>query len=142
VRTILLYGAETWKTSQETERRLRGFEGRCLRKILKIRWPRTISHRDVWETTGIGEINNEIKRRRLSWVGHVLRFDSNRHDSPTVDTIRKEEKRTTQRNLEKDGRKRDVWYGKDLGELQRMAHNTAEWRSFVDALYAEQHEED
>ena len=36
VRTVLLYGAETWRTNTKIESRMRGFEGRCLRKILHI----------------------------------------------------------------------------------------------------------
>ena len=30
VRTVLLYGAETWRTNKKTESRMRGFEGICL----------------------------------------------------------------------------------------------------------------
>ena len=37
VRSLLLYAAETWKTNKGIESRLRGFEGRCLRKILGVR---------------------------------------------------------------------------------------------------------
>ena len=37
VRSVLLYASETWRTNKKIESRLRGFEGRCLRRILKLR---------------------------------------------------------------------------------------------------------
>ena len=65
VRSVLLYAAETWRTNKEIESRLRGFEGRCLRRILGVRCQDRVSNREVAKRTGIGDINIEIKRRRI-----------------------------------------------------------------------------
>jgi len=54
---------ETWKTNKEIENKLRGSEGRCLRKILRVRWPPIISNKDIQETTGLDDINKEITKR-------------------------------------------------------------------------------
>ena len=40
---VLLYGAESWKVSQSVCHKIDVFQTRCLRRILKIFWPRTIS---------------------------------------------------------------------------------------------------
>ena len=45
VRSVLLYASETWRTNKKIESRLRGFEGRCLRRILRIRWQDHIQQR-------------------------------------------------------------------------------------------------
>lgn len=34
VRTAFLFAAETWGTNKKIESRLRGFEGRCIRRII------------------------------------------------------------------------------------------------------------
>jgi hypothetical protein len=44
VRTVLLYGAETWKTDKRIESMLRGFEGRLLRRMLGFTWEDKISN--------------------------------------------------------------------------------------------------
>ena len=51
VRSVLLYGAETWRTTKKIESKVRGFEGRCLRIIVNIRWPELISNRELAERT-------------------------------------------------------------------------------------------
>jgi hypothetical protein len=78
VRSVLLYGAETWKTDQKIESILRGFEGRCLRRILGFTWEDRISNERIREITGMKDINLDIKERRWRWTGHVLRMKSNR----------------------------------------------------------------
>ena len=47
VRSVLLYAAETWRTNKKLESRLRGFEGRCLRRILRIRWEQYVTIYEV-----------------------------------------------------------------------------------------------
>ena len=37
VRSVLLYASGTWRTNKKIESRIRGFEGRCLGRILRIR---------------------------------------------------------------------------------------------------------
>ena len=78
VRSVLLYGAETWKTNQKIESILRGFEGRCLRRILGKTWEDRMSNERIREVTDMKDINLDIKERRWRWTGHVLRMKSNR----------------------------------------------------------------
>ncbi|VDP45110.1 unnamed protein product [Schistosoma margrebowiei] len=44
VKTVLLYGAETWKTTKAIIQKIQLFINSCLRKILQIRWPDTINN--------------------------------------------------------------------------------------------------
>ncbi|VDO91726.1 unnamed protein product [Schistosoma margrebowiei] len=44
VKTVLLYGAETWRTTKAIIQKIQVFINSCLRKILQIRWPDTISN--------------------------------------------------------------------------------------------------
>ncbi|VDP54255.1 unnamed protein product [Schistosoma margrebowiei] len=48
VKTVLLYGAETWRTTTTTIKKVQVFVNSCLRKILNIHFPDTISNSLLW----------------------------------------------------------------------------------------------
>ncbi|VDO59449.1 unnamed protein product [Schistosoma margrebowiei] len=73
VKTILLYGAETWRTTKSIIQKIQVFINSCLRKILQIRWPDTISNNVLWERTNQIPAEEEIRKKRWKWIGHTLR---------------------------------------------------------------------
>jgi hypothetical protein len=73
IRTVLLYGAETWKTDKGIESMFRGFEGRLLRRMLGFTWEKKISNHRLEELTGLGDINKEVIKRCWRWIVHVHR---------------------------------------------------------------------
>jgi hypothetical protein len=75
VKSVLLYGCETWLVTSEIQCKIQTFVNRCLRCILRIWWPKTISNKDLWKTTGQEDINLEIRKRKFGWIGHTLRKD-------------------------------------------------------------------
>ena len=58
--------------------KLCAFYNSCLRKICNIYWPSKITNNDLYQKTGCTSINVEIKKRRLRWLGHVLRMSQDR----------------------------------------------------------------
>ena len=48
---VLLYGAESWKETKHITNKLDTFQTRCLRRILKIFWPNTVSNKELHERT-------------------------------------------------------------------------------------------
>ncbi|VDO66040.1 unnamed protein product [Schistosoma margrebowiei] len=73
VKTVLLYGEETWRTTKAIIQKIQVFINRCLRKILRIRWPDTISNNLLWERTNPISVEEEIRKKRWKWIGHTLR---------------------------------------------------------------------
>ena len=51
VEPVLLYGSETSRMTEKTVSKLQSFINRCLRRIVQIYWPNTISNATRWETT-------------------------------------------------------------------------------------------
>ena len=51
------------------------FVNRCLRYILRIRWPNVISNKDLWRVTDQEDINLEIRKRKFRWIGHTLKIE-------------------------------------------------------------------
>ncbi|VDO75273.1 unnamed protein product [Schistosoma margrebowiei] len=74
---VLLYGAETWRTITTSIKKVQVFINSCLRKILNIDWPDTISNNLLWERTNELPAEEEIRRRRWKWMRHTLRKSSN-----------------------------------------------------------------
>jgi len=73
VKSVLLYGCETWLVTNEIQRKIQTFVNRCLRLILRICWPNNISNKDLQKATGQEDINLEIRKRKFRWIGHTLR---------------------------------------------------------------------
>lgn len=46
------------------------FINNCLRKILHIRWPETISNSELWQKTNQLPAEDKIKKRRWRWIVH------------------------------------------------------------------------
>uniref|UniRef100_A0A183JVL4 DUF6451 domain-containing protein n=1 Tax=Schistosoma curassoni TaxID=6186 RepID=A0A183JVL4_9TREM len=64
VKAVLLYGAETWRTTATTIKKVQVFINNCLRKILNIHWPDTISNSLLWKRTNQLPAEEEIRKRR------------------------------------------------------------------------------
>ncbi len=75
VKSVLLYGAETWKVTAECCRKVQTFINKCLRRILRIWWPNTISNQDLWNQTKQMSPITQLKQRKWTWIGHTLRKD-------------------------------------------------------------------
>ena len=73
VKSVLLYGAQTWRMSKTTINKVQTFLNNCLRRIPKIRWPDTISNTNLWESTRQLPAEEEIRKRSLGWIGYTLR---------------------------------------------------------------------
>ena len=81
VKSVLLYGSETWRVTRSISNKLQTFINKCLRKILKIYWPEKISNMELWARAGQGCVPEEIARRKWNWIGNTLR-------KPTSDITR------------------------------------------------------
>ncbi|VDO82532.1 unnamed protein product [Schistosoma margrebowiei] len=66
VKAVLLYGAETWRTTTTTIKKVQVFINSCFRKILNIHWSDTISNSLLWERT-----NQLPAEEEITFVGRI-----------------------------------------------------------------------
>ncbi|KAF6205810.1 hypothetical protein GE061_019984 [Apolygus lucorum] len=135
VKSVLLYGCETWKVSVAITKRLQVFVNRCLRRIMKIWWPETIRNEELWQLTEQEHIGTEILRRKWRWIGHTLRRE---------DAIEKDALEWNPQGERRQGRPRISWrrsvekearlMGRTWGEVKRLAPDRDGWKRFVEAL--------
>ena len=70
---FLVHNHHNWLVTNEIQHKIQTFVNRCLRYILRIRWPNIISNKDLWKATGQEDINLEIRKGKFRWIGHTLR---------------------------------------------------------------------
>ena len=136
VKSVLLYGSETWRVTKTSTHKLQTFTNRCLRNILNIRWPETISNEQLWATTNQTPMETEIKKRKWSWIGHTLRKPETNITRQALDW--------NPQGKRKVGRPKQTWRrsieaetkstGMSWAELKRTSQNRVRWRSVVAAL--------
>ena len=51
VKTVLLYGSETWRLTKKIITQLQTFTNRRLRYILGVWWPKKIPNEELWQRT-------------------------------------------------------------------------------------------
>ena len=68
VKSVLLYGSESWRVVKTDTRKMEVFHNRCLRRICQIFWPNQISNNELYKKTGSRSITKEITHRRLRWL--------------------------------------------------------------------------
>ena len=77
VKSVLLYGSEGWQVVETDFQKIEAFHNGCLRRICRIFWPRTNSNFELHAKTNSEPIQT-TKRRRLRWLGNILRMSHNR----------------------------------------------------------------
>ena len=142
VKSVLLYGCETWKTTEGVINKLQLFVNRCVRKILKLKWTDKIRNEQLWERTGQVPIQTEIGKRIWKWVGHTLRKGKN--------SITRQALQWNPQGSRGRGRPREKWRRcmeremKDVGmtwvALSKKAQDRDVWRMFVCGLYPDRGE--
>ncbi|KAK2164714.1 hypothetical protein LSH36_60g09012 [Paralvinella palmiformis] len=116
VKSVLLYGAGTWRTTNTTKK-LQTFINKCLRRILQIRWPYTISNSDLWEKTHQRNAGDEIRRRQWGWIGHTLRKPAS--------TITRQALTWNPQGKRKRGRPKNTWRRDLMTDIKRTGYS---WR--------------
>ncbi|CAH8610245.1 unnamed protein product [Schistosoma intercalatum] len=136
IKTVLLYGAETWRTTKAIIQKIQVFINSYLRKILQIHWPDTISNNLLWERTNQIPVEEEIRKKRWKWIGHTLGEAPNCVTrqaltwNPEGQRKTGRPKNTLRREMEIDMRKMK----KNWMEVEKKAQDRVGWRMLVSGL--------
>ena len=77
VSSVFLYNSELWVLDKTLCNKIDSFHRRMLRKVLNIKWPNILKNDEVYRITNVVKWSEIIRKRRLSWLGHLLRLDEN-----------------------------------------------------------------
>ena len=136
VKSVLLYGSETWRITAASMKVIQVFLNRCLRNIIGIKWPIKISNQNLWQRTKQEPVTRTITTRKWRWVGHTLRKQNTnvtRHAldwNPQGQRKRGRPKNTWRRDLASEAQK----IGKTWGEIKTLSKDRKKWKTAVVAL--------
>ena len=89
ISSIFLFNAHLWSLDKTLEKTVDAFQRRLLRRVLNIKYPRTISTARLNNMTKETPWTKEIAFRRLRWFGHMMRLDNN---TPAKQALREAER--------------------------------------------------
>ena len=117
VLSVLLYAAESWKVTKGICHMLEVFQNKCLRRIVHIFWPNKITNAELHDRTGMLPISLEVKKKKMEvdWPRKQNATDIYSKNSHALDPRRKQEERTTKRDVEKVRGARDEGSRVELG---------------------------
>ena len=144
VKSVLLYGSETWRSTETTNKKLQTFVNKCLRQIFRIKWQDKVTNVELWRRAKTDPIEVEIKRRKWRWIGHTLRKDPTNTTRHALDW--------NPQGKRKRGRPKQTWRRSTLDELKpisvswatakKTAMERSRWRTMVEALCSSRSQED
>ena len=111
VKSVLIYGAETWRITKATFTKVQTFINSCLRRVLRVHWPDKISNISLWERTQQIPAEQEMGRRKWRWIGHMLK-------KPLASTTRPLSWNPQWKR--RRGRPRNTWRQDVLADTKRM----------------------
>jgi hypothetical protein len=142
---VVLYGCETWSLSLREESRLRVFENRVLRRILRpkrdevIREWKILRNKELYALYSSPYIIRVIKSRRLRWAEYVARVEE-RRDAYRVLMGKPEGRKPLERPWHRweDNIKMAVreieWVGEGGKDWIELAPVRDRWRTYVNAV--------
>ena len=75
VRSVLMYGAETWAMKAGVFQRLRATERRMLRMICGATLKDMVESTVIASRVGVDDLEEHLRQKRLRWFGHISRRD-------------------------------------------------------------------
>jgi hypothetical protein len=77
VRSVLIYGSETWPVKVEDVRRLERTERAMLRRMCGVKLAQRINSEVLYERLGVEKVKKVVRKGRLRWFGHLERMNGN-----------------------------------------------------------------
>ncbi|XP_022806441.1 uncharacterized protein LOC111343517 [Stylophora pistillata] len=129
VKSLLLYGSETWRITKATSNKLQCFVNKCLRSMMDVHLPEVIRNEDLCARTDQERIDIQIRRHKWGWIGHSLRKPSS--------NVTRHALRWNPQGKRKQGRPRNSWRravdkeaakaGYTWNEIEKLAWDRRRW---------------
>ena len=136
VKSVLLYGSETWRVTETATAKVQTFINRCLRQIMHIQWFDKIENHQLWLMCNQKEIGCQILERKWRWIGHTLRRGNRNRArqalewNPQGKRRRGRPKQTWRRSISDEAK----GAGKTWNEIKRLAGDREGWRAWTETL--------
>ena len=129
IRSVMLYGAETWPLTQRLERVIVSCDRRMLRYMSGVRLQERVASKEVARRCGLRQITDVLRTSRLRWYGHVRR----REEGEALATVRD----WTVQGRRPRGRPRKTWMDnvredmRSLNLTDEMTEDRLIWKNAI-----------
>lgn len=94
IKSILTYGAETWRLTEKNKRKIEAVEMDAIRRSMRISRKERVRNDEIRRRMGVeGTVVQDIERQQLRWYGHVQRMPEERIPKQTLIWIPAEKRR-------------------------------------------------
>ena len=131
---VVAWGSETWTPSQGEDRALNTFWNKKLRQCLGITKFDHVETDAILEITGELPLSTRIRKLRLRYFGHVVRYPESRW----VRMLLRATPSTTTTTRPKKGRPKDTWIARSSTELLARSAKVEDclererWRNIIE----------
>ena len=73
--SIFLYNSKLWTLTGTLEKEIEAFHRKLLRITINFKWPKVVSNEKLYQLISATKWSTIIKKRRLNWLGHLMRLD-------------------------------------------------------------------
>ena len=127
---VVAHACEGWTLRKPEESRLQACEMKMLRQILGISWQEHKTNESILQETGYTqELLTSIKRRKLTYAGHIARSQNSLEKTVMQGRVPGKRSRGRPRKSWMDNI--TAWTGLSADRVERMAHDRVEWRKIV-----------
>ena len=124
--SVFTYGCETWTINKEMENKINAFEMWIFRKIANVKWSDRVTNEDVCLKLNMERsLLETIKRRKLSYFGHIKRHHSIKKEILEGKVKGKRGRGRHPRRWEDDVK---AWTKMDLSTCTRAVEKRDVWR--------------
>lgn len=148
IESVFLYNSEIWTLTKSLEQQIDSYHRRQLRKVIGIHWPEKICNRELYTRTQQTPWSMKIFKRRINWLGHLLRLHK---DTPARKALIEAYKETKAPR----GKPRTTWlqtifndllnfstiqinknqtYKEIICILEPLANNRKEWNKMIHSM--------
>ena len=93
VRSMLMYGAETWTMKAGVFQRLQATKRRMLRMICRVTLKDMVESTVIASRVGVDDLEEHLRQKRLRWFGNIVRRDEEVEMSVGVENRRMKKER-------------------------------------------------
>ena len=85
IRSILLYGCETWAMRKSDIQKVDVFDRNCIRRILNVNPLDHVPNPALYRQSTLRPLSQDLFKRRVRWFGHALRRQSDENIHMVID---------------------------------------------------------
>src|SRR2546425_5899531 len=143
ITSIFMYNSELWTLTRKLINTIDVFQRALLKKLPKIHYPYMIKNEDLYSRVQMSNWSDVIQKRRMKWLGHLLRLDERAPASIALQQTKKQMGKmkkgnhsTWTKQINNDLKKINENLNLHDASLQELVNDRARWFQVIEEKYS------